>query len=169
MDAISSATESYGATQPQTLSRVLQELRDDGTLEFLDPGTYLLLDDPINVETEELPDEAIDVALRANRLKIGIVPTDTQQALFRQRKGQARLRFLTLINYGSCCAVCDIADSGMLIASHIVGWAQAAEHRGDLSNVICLCRIHDALFEAGYWSLDDSFGVLKKHTRKEAR
>jgi len=51
----------------------------------------------------------------------------------------------------------------MLIASHIVGWAQAAEHRGDLSNVICLCRIHDALFEAGYWSLDDSFAVLKKH------
>jgi hypothetical protein len=162
MDTISSATQSQGATPTQTLSRVLQDLRDEGTLEFLDPGTYLLLDVPINVETEELTEEAIDAALRANRLKIGIVPTDTQQAIVRQRRGQARLRGLTIVNYGSCCAVCDIADSKMLVASHIVGWAEAPEHRGDLANVICLCRIHDALFEAGYWSLDDSLGLLKK-------
>lgn len=161
MDTIATATGSQGATPTQTLSRVLQDLRDDGTLEFLDPGRYLLVDTPINVETEELTDEAIDVALRANRLKIGVVPTDTQEAIVRQRKRQSRLRTLIIRNYGSCCAVCDVAAT-MLVASHVVGWAEAPEHRGDLTNVICLCRIHDALFEAGYWSLDDSLGLLKK-------
>ncbi len=64
--------------------------------------------------------------------------------------------------YGSCCAVCDIADHGLLITSHIVGWAAGPEHRGDLTNVICLCRIHDALFERGYWSLDDGLGLFKR-------
>jgi hypothetical protein len=52
----------------------------------------------------------------------------------------------------------------LLVASHIVGWAEAPEHRGDLSNVICLCRIHDALFEAGYWSLGNDLELLKRKT-----
>jgi HNH endonuclease len=112
-------------------------------------------------------DEAIDVALLANRLKIGIVPTNVQQAIVRQRKGQARLRTLTILNYEASCAVCDITEQRLLIASHIVGWAEGPDHRGDLSNVICLCRIHDPLFEAGYWSLDDSLALLKKRAQSK--
>lgn len=164
MDVIASVTESRGATPTQTLSRVLQDLRDEGILEFLDPGNYLLLDIRFSVEDEELTDQAIDHALRANRLQIGIVPTDNPQARVRQRKGQDRIRTLTVENYRSCCAMCDVVDLRLLIASHIVGWAEAPEDRGDLQNVICLCRMHDALFEAGYWSLDDSLGLLKKES-----
>lgn len=151
-----------GATPTQTLSRVFQDLRDVGILRFLAPGEYLFLDQPIDVELEDLSDEAIDEALRTNRLRIGIVPTDTQQALVRLRKGQSRLRSLTIENYKSCCAVCDISDTALLVASHIIGWARAPEHRGNLANVICLCRIHDPLFELGYWSLDDELRILKR-------
>jgi putative restriction endonuclease len=50
----------------------------------------------------------------------------------------------------------------LLIASHIVGWAEAPEARGMLSNVICLCQFHDVLFEQGYWSLADDFTLLRK-------
>jgi hypothetical protein len=117
---------------------------------------------PVHVEQEDLTDDEIDDALRANCLRIGIVPTDNAQSLARQRKGQARIRALTLENYGARCAVCDVADPALLIASHIVGWAEAPEHRGNLSNVVCLCRIHDALFEAGYWSLADDLQLVKK-------
>jgi HNH endonuclease len=162
MEAISSATQSQGATPTQTLSRVLQDLRDRGAVEFLDPGSYLLLDVPIDVEAEDLSDDAIDHALRATRLRFGFVPTDSQPAIIRQRRGQARLRALALEAYQSCCAVCDITDSSLLVTSHIVGWAEDPEHRGDLSNVICLCRIHDALFEAGLWALDDDLSLLKQ-------
>jgi hypothetical protein len=151
-----------GVTPTQTLSRILQDLRDAGKLEFVDPGKYLLLDSDIDVEYEDLPDEAIDRALQANRLRIGMVPTDTPQSRARRRKGQARLRSLTIESYESCCAVCDIRDPGLLIASHIVPWAESPKDRGDLRNVICLCRIHDALFERGYWSLDDNLGLLKR-------
>jgi hypothetical protein len=164
MEDITRITESKGATPAQTLSRVLQDLRDEGVLEFLAPGQYLLLDTVINVEDEELPDDAIDHALRANLLQIGIVPTDNPQALVRQRKGRARIHQLTIENYGSCCAVCDVADPVLLVASHIIGWAEAPKHRGNLSNIICLCRIHDALFEAGYWSLDDNLSLVKKES-----
>jgi hypothetical protein len=116
----------------------------------------------LNVEDLDLTDEAIDEALRANRLRIGIVATGSEEAYARRRKGQERLRKLTLDNYGGCCAVCDVTDPALLVTSHVVRWADAPEHRGNLANVICLCRIHDALFEAGYWSLGDGLELLKK-------
>jgi hypothetical protein len=116
----------------------------------------------INVEDVDLTNEEIDRALRANRLRIGIVPTGSEQALARRRKGQARIHDLTAENYLGRCAVCDVTDPALLIASHIVGWAEAPEHRGDLSNVICLCRMHDALFETGYWSLRDDWTLVKQ-------
>jgi predicted restriction endonuclease len=116
----------------------------------------------MNVEDQELTDEEIDQALRGNRLLIGIVPTDSQQAQVRQRRGQARIRKLTVANYGARCAVCDVTDHAFLVASHVIGWAEAPEHRGDLANIICLCRIRDALFETGYWSLGDSLSLLKR-------
>jgi hypothetical protein len=162
LDRITSATTSKGATPAQTLSRVLQELRDDHVLEFVGPGKYLLLDAPFDVEYEDLPDEAIDHALRANRLRIGTVPTDTHESIARRRRGQQRLRALTIENYESCCAVCDISDRVLLVASHILGWAEAPMYRGNLANVICLCRVHDALFETGYWSLEDDLVLLKR-------
>jgi hypothetical protein len=162
LDSIIAATGSVGATPQQSLSKNLQQLRDEQLLEFLGPGEYLLLDSPIDVEKEELTDEAIDHALRANRLRLGVVPTDSQDALVRQRRGQARIHTLTVEQYGQTCAVCDVTDRQLLIASHIVGWAESPENRGDLSNVICLCRMHDALFETGYWSLNDELVILKK-------
>jgi predicted restriction endonuclease len=109
-----------------------------------------------------MTDDEIDNAIRTNRLQIGIIPTDSQQASVRQRRGQARIHKLTVENYGGRCAVCDVTDAALLVATHIVGWAETPEHRGDLSNVICLCRIHDALFEVGYWSLGDNLELLKK-------
>jgi putative restriction endonuclease len=49
LDAIVADTGSAGATPHQTLSRELQQLRDTGELEFIDQGTYRLLDPPLVV------------------------------------------------------------------------------------------------------------------------
>lgn len=116
----------------------------------------------VDVEAQDLTDEAIDNIIKTNRLRIGIVKTKTPTGLARQRRGQQRLRELTLLNYSSTCAVCDVSDPALLVASHIVAWADLPETRGLLSNVICLCRFHDVLFECGYWSLSDDLVVLRK-------
>jgi hypothetical protein len=162
LPAIIDVTRSRGATPAQTLSRVLQQLRDESLVEFLSAGRYLLMDQPINAEVEDLPDEALDLAIRANRLKLGLVTTGTREALVRQRRGQDRVRSLTLENYRARCAVCDVIDQALLIASHILAWAEARDHRGDLSNVLCLCRFHDILFERRFWSLDRDYRVLRQ-------
>jgi len=143
------------------LSRELQELRDAGVLDFLGDGEYVLLDAPIHVETEPLPDDAIDLAIRHNRLRIGIVEADDEETMSRRRRGQARIRELTLRIYGNQCASCDIKDGRLLVASHISRWADDPCGRGDLSNVICQCRFHDALFECGYFSMSDDYAILR--------
>lgn len=171
LHAIVAATRTVGKTPDATLREILQQLRDRGQLRFIDnSGTYELLipsididrTELINVELEDLSDDEIDFAILAAQLQIGMVETNTDIAIARRRKGQHRLRALTIDNYQSQCAICDISTKDLLVASHIIGWAEAPEHQGKLSNVICLCRIHDALFETGYWALSPDLNLLKK-------
>lgn len=143
-------TGSSGATPEQTLSRVLQDLRDEGLLEFLGGGEYRLIQQPVDIEVADLSDSEIDAAIQKRLLRLGRVETGVTMAEARRRRGQARLRVLVLQSYSSRCAVCEVPDLCLLVASHIVPWADAPDSRGDLGNLLCLCRFHDALFENGY-------------------
>lgn len=159
-------TQSQGATPSYTLSKILQELRDEGLLEFLDSGVYRVTNRPVDVEESDLTVAEIDELLRRRLLRIGRVETGTAEARARSRRGQERVRELTLENYGSQCAVCDVGETGLLIASHILRWADSPDGRGDLSNVACFCRFHDILFEHGYWSLNDDLSVVLRPSLK---
>jgi len=154
-------TQSVGGTPHQTLSRELQQLRDRGLVEFLSPGRYRLTKPIVNVETFVGPQDELDSAIKEGRLRIGKIETSNDLALQRRRRGQDRLRKLALDNYTRRCAVCDLQDEAILWASHIVPWAESEDGRGDLTNVLVLCRPHDSLFEFGYWSLDDELTVLR--------
>lgn len=58
-----------------------------------------------------------------------------------------------------CFPGCNVAERDFLIASHIARWADNQEKRGDISNGLCLCLMHDKAFEKGYFSLDDELRV----------
>jgi hypothetical protein len=107
------------------------------------------------IDEQDWTDDEIEKAVERNELGDPVIPTGEVERLTLQRRGHAALAKKTLEDYGGRCAVCDISDSSLLVASHIVGWAEDPATRGDRRNVICLCRLHDALFEAGYWSLSD--------------
>ena len=153
---------SSGITPEQTLSKTLQQLREQKIIHFISNGNYLLADTLINVESEDLPDDALDFAIQNNRLALGILPASDQVTLSRQRKGQQRIRLATLENYQSQCAFCDVKDNNLLIASHISRWADEPEHRGNLANLTCMCNFHDVLFEKGYFTLSDDYKILKR-------
>jgi hypothetical protein len=162
---IISETDTQGLTPSQTLSRVLQDLRDEGCIQFLGHGEYKILTKvkmkvPVDIESGDYSDNEIDRYIRDGRLRFEYIKTDSVEVQARRRKGQSRLRLLTLENYSSRCAVCDVNDINLLVTSHIVAWSENPESRGVLSNVLCLCRFHDALFEAGYWSLSDDLRII---------
>lgn len=160
LPAMIAATESAGRTPAQTVSRVLQELRDEGRLFFSESGVYVLFGGLIDAVSEDFPEDVLDHAARWGTLLLGDVAAFDAIGQTRLRRGMAAVRQRTLISYRGRCALCDVTETRLLVTSHIARWADRPDARGLLANVICLCRMHDPLFECGYFSLSDELSVL---------
>jgi hypothetical protein len=118
---------------------------------------------PVDVEAQDLSDNELEEVILEDRGRFpGDIETSSTVTEVRRRRGQAKLRELTLRSYGSTCALCEVSDTKLLVTSHIVGWSERTETRGLLNNALCLCRFHDALFENGYWSLSDDLRVVHR-------
>lgn len=153
-------TGSIGKTPNQTVSRVLQELRDDGFLFFSSAGKYVLNNMKLDVLAEEAPDDVLDNAAIHGDLLLKDVDVSDTLGSSRIRRGVNALRRATLSNYRHTCALCDIRENSLLVTSHIARWADRPEARGRLENTICFCSLHDSLFEHGFFSLGDSLQIV---------
>lgn len=137
-----------GAKTPgQTLSRVLQELRDRGELEFLDhEGTYRIL----NLD-EDATASASDVD-----------PTQQYEARTYETTVQGRslpvaFRDAALAWYGSRCPVSGVDREGLLDVAHVLPWSDHPEYRTDPENVMVLDKTHHEAFDRGLFTLDDEY------------
>lgn len=77
----------------------------------------------------------------------------------KQRIGQDKLREYVLDIYDHKCALCDINKDDLLICSHIIPWRIDENNRLNPKNAICLCSMHDRLFDKGYFSLDKNYEI----------
>ncbi len=162
LPAIVGMTESVGKTPGQTLSRVLQELRDEGYLYFSKAGSYVLNLRQLDALNEDAPEDVLANAALVNTLQLKDVDTSDHIGQNRIRSGVAALRKATLRNYKDSCALCDIEEGQLLVTSHVARWADRPEARGYLSNTICFCSFHDRLFENGYFALSDTLEVIQR-------
>jgi predicted restriction endonuclease len=156
LEQIMNDTLKRGQTPKQTVSRILQELRDEGFLFFSNNnGKYILNHVTVNVLNEDLPDDVLDNAIDNGNLILDEVKTSNIIQSVRVRRGMGALRRLTLGNYRHECALCDISDGRLLVTSHIARWADKPSARGLLTNTICFCTLHDKLFENGYFYINE--------------
>ena len=153
-------TASVGRTPAQTVSRVLQELRDEGKVFFSQAGVYVIGGVSIDAVEEDFPEDVLEHAALSATLVLSDVATSDTTGQSRVRRGMAAVRRATLRSYRSCCALCDVNDAQLLVASHIARWADRPDARGHLANVLCLCKLHDPLFELGYLALSDDLAVM---------
>lgn len=89
----------------------------------------------------------------------GIVSTEITIET-KQRVGQDKLRDYILDIYEHKCALCDIDKDDLLICSHIIPWRVEEKNRLNPKNAICLCALHDKLFDKGYFSLNESYEII---------
>lgn len=160
LQAVVAETGSRGVTPWQTASRVLQELRDEGFLYFSESGVYALNNSVVDATSEDIPLDVLENASVQANLQLKDVESTSAIGTVRLRRGVQALRKANLRNYQHQCALCDIDDEKLLITSHIARWADKPEARGHLSNVICMCRMHDSLFENGYFAISDSMRIF---------
>lgn len=119
----------------------------------------------------EVDEMLLDIILENNEasgeegVSVGLsVPTSVAIKQIKVRVGHAHFSANVKNNYNNRCCFpeCTISDREFLIASHIARWADNSEKRGDTSNGLCLCPIHDKAFELGYFSLDNNFRICVK-------
>lgn len=113
-----------------------------------------LFDADESSELEVLPRDGVRV-----RKRPPIGPTETA-ATVKLRRGQEYFREAVLNNFAGRCGVTGLAVRELLIASHILPWGTHAAERLNVRNGLCLSRLHDAAFDRGLISFDESLRLL---------
>jgi len=149
-------TGSAGNTPEQTLSRQLQYLRDKGVIVFLKRGQYELSKE----HRSNFEFISQDAKYSLNELLEVDLFTKDYLSVKNSRGGVVELRQAVLENYGHKCSICSIDADELLCASHIARWADFPDHRGNLSNVISFCSLHDTMFENGFFYIGDNREVI---------
>ncbi len=78
-----------------------------------------------------------------------------------QRIGQGDFSRNVRNNYNHTCCFpgCTVDNDHFLVGSHIARWSDEPDLRGEVSNGLCLCLIHDKAFEIGIFTLTDDHKV----------
>jgi putative restriction endonuclease len=76
------------------------------------------------------------------------------------RVGQSFFRQVILTSYHQQCCICGLPVPDMLIASHIVPWRDAKQHRLNPHNGLCLCALHDRGFDRGFVTVGEDYELI---------
>jgi predicted restriction endonuclease len=98
---------------------------------------------------------------RSNTLAVREVNTSEQFRELKARLGQEAFSREIRHNYNHACCFpgCEIVEDKFLVAGHIARWADNDVLRGQTSNGICLCLMHDKAFESGIFTITRNFEV----------
>lgn len=91
----------------------------------------------------------------------------TREQLVQVRVNQSVFRQIVLANYDYRCALSGIDIPELLVASHVIPWADNIVERMNPKNGICLSSLYDSAFDKGLISFSDSYNVLFSTRLKE--
>lgn len=154
----------------------------------LDPGldrrgmaNYSKADEAVWREFEESPEEVIEEAesrVRADggssllteaeaELPVG-VDAGERTTLIRARVSQGYFRRMVLARFDATCCMTGLRVPQLLVASHIVRWADDPRLRLRPENGLCLNALHDRAFETGIVQIDDELRIRVRDDVKSA-
>ncbi len=83
-----------------------------------------------------------------------------KETIVKQRVNQDAFRSMILNLYEKRCAITGINIPSLLIASHIVPWAENEKERLNPENGLCLSALYDKAFDKGFISLDNHYRII---------
>lgn len=89
----------------------------------------------------------------------GLKGEDRQREI-KTRVNQNFFRKMVLVNYNGKCALTGIDINTLLVASHIIPWAENKEERLNPENGICLSSLYDKAFDKGLISFANDGKVI---------
>ncbi|MBD2751948.1 HNH endonuclease [Spirosoma validum] len=100
---------------------------------------------------EVYPEIIFDLKDLKGEVKIRAVKTRVNQSVFRQ---------MILKTYENRCAISGIDLPELLVASHIIPWAENEHERLNPENGLCLSNLYDRAYEKGLICIDVNYKVL---------
>lgn len=85
---------------------------------------------------------------------------ETKVREFKTRVNQSVFRQIVLANYDGKCALTGIDLNELLVASHIIPWADNVQERLNPENGICLSSLYDKAFDKGLISFTNDQRVI---------
>lgn len=169
-----SISENLSKILENSLEKYISKLKKEGNYEVRDQGNwpdqYLISNNKNNklskyfsllVEEGDTNKQDLDKIIFDEKIK------ETEKiALIQARIGQGEFRKKVIHRAKGKCEVTGIDDESMLIASHIVAWADCknSTQRLDPNNGLLLTPNLDKLFDKGYISFKDDGQIMcKKH------
>jgi putative restriction endonuclease len=94
---------------------------------------------------------------------------ETREAIVQVRKNQHIFRKAILNSYGGACCITGIRNERLLVASHIVPWAQDIQNRLNPVNGLCLSALHDRAYDQGLITVLPNYSIrVGPELQKEA-
>lgn len=90
-------------------------------------------------------------------------PGRNQKSFVDVRLDQYRFRKMILESYGNRCCISGIAHQKLIVASHIVPWAEDEKNRLNPRNGLCLSALHDRAFDQGLITVTLFYQRLQQH------
>lgn len=91
----------------------------------------------------------------------------TKDRLVKVRVNQNLFRAMVLANYSNHCAISGIDIPDLLLASHIVPWADSPQERLNPENGICLSALYDRAFDKGLIGIKENYEVVLSQELKQ--
>lgn len=85
---------------------------------------------------------------------------EDKERVVKTRVNQNVFRTIILANYDSTCALSGIDIPELLVASHIMPWADNKEERLNPENGICLSSLYDKAFDQGLITFTDDYKTI---------
>jgi putative restriction endonuclease len=86
-------------------------------------------------------------------------PGEEREAIVRLRVKQGFFRQRVISAYEFRCCVTGLANSALLVASHIIPWAEDAANRLNVRNGLCLNALHDRAFDRGLMWVEPNYVI----------
>ena len=99
----------------------------------------------------DIPEDLQELKIAEGKTRETIVKTRVNQSLFRK---------IVLSSYGEKCCITGVNNTELLVASHIIPWAQDTKNRMNPKNGVCLNALHDRAFDKGLITIDEDYKVV---------
>lgn len=83
----------------------------------------------------------------------------TREAIVNVRRNQYLFRSAVLSSHNSTCCISGLRNERLLIASHIVPWAEDEKNRLNPENGLCLSALHDRAYDQGLLTVLPDYSI----------